>query len=137
MLAQWGVRLMRKIYQLVLAALTGAIGVAGAASLYAQQAGTAPAYLIVEVDIRDTATFQKYAAAIPGTVAPFGGRFIVRGGKTDALEGDAPKRIIVIAFDSMEKAQAWWNSPAYAEIRPIRHSSAVTRLFFVEGVPPQ
>jgi uncharacterized protein (DUF1330 family) len=128
---------MKMVRKLALTAMAGAIGIAGAATLYAQQPKTAPAYLIVEVDIRDTATFQKYAAAIPGTVAPFGGRFIVRGGKTDALEGDAPKRIIVIAFDSMEKAQGWWNSPAYAEIRPIRHSSAVARLYFVEGTAPQ
>jgi uncharacterized protein (DUF1330 family) len=62
---------------------------------------------------------------------------IVRGGQTDALEGDAPKRVIVIAFDSMEKARGWWTSPAYEAIKPIRHSSAVARLFFVEGVPPQ
>lgn len=62
---------------------------------------------------------------------------IVRGGQTDALEGDAPKRVIVIAFDSMEKARGWRTSPAYEAIKPIRHSSAVARLFFVEGVPPQ
>jgi uncharacterized protein (DUF1330 family) len=99
------------------------------------QASTAPAYLVVEVDIKDTVTFQKYAAAVPATLAPFGGRFIVRGGKTDALEGEAPKRIVMIAFDSMEKARAWWESPAYEAIKPIRHSAAVARLFFVEGAP--
>ena len=73
--------------------------------LQAQQAKAAPAYLVVEVDIKDPATFQKYATAIPATLAPFGNRFIVRRGKTDALEGEAPKRIVMIAFDSIEKAQ--------------------------------
>jgi uncharacterized protein (DUF1330 family) len=71
--------------------------------LQAQQAKAAPAYLVVEVDIKDPATL--YATAVPTTLAPFGGRFIVRGGKTDALEGEAPKRIVMIAFDSIEKAQ--------------------------------
>jgi uncharacterized protein (DUF1330 family) len=132
-----GRSLMKKVHKLALAAMACVTGVAGSVAVQAQQAATAPAYLVVEVDIKDTATFQKYAATIPATIAPFGGRFVVRGGRTDALEGDAPKRIVMIAFDSMEKAQAWWNSPAYAEIRPIRHSAAVARLYFVEGVAPQ
>jgi uncharacterized protein (DUF1330 family) len=97
---------------------------------------TAPAYLIVEVDVKDPDTFKRYAAAIPETLAPFGGRIIVRGGKIDVLEGTEPKRVVVIAFDSMEKARGWWDSPAYAAIKSIRHSSAETRLFFVEGVAP-
>ena len=117
-------------------ALAGATVLACAATLHAQPAKTAPAYLIVEVEVKDPNTFKKYATSIPETLAPFGGRFIVRGGKTDTLEGAAPKRIIVIAFDSMEKARGWWDSPAYAAIRPIRHSAAETRMYFVEGVAP-
>jgi uncharacterized protein (DUF1330 family) len=97
---------------------------------------TAPAYLIVDVDVKDPDTFKRYAMAIPETLAPFGGRIIVRGGKTDVLEGAAPKRVVVIAFDSMEQAHGWWDSPAYAAIKPLRHSSAEARLFFVEGVAP-
>jgi uncharacterized protein (DUF1330 family) len=127
---------MNTKHRLALSALAAAIGLAGAVAIHAEQPARAPAYLIVEVDVKDPATFKDYASAIPGTLAPFGGRFIVRGGKTEALEGEAPKRIIVIAFDSMEKAQAWWDSPAYAAIRPIRHRSAEARLFFVEGVAP-
>jgi len=52
----------------------------------------------------DAATFQKYAEKVPGTLAPFNGHYLVRGGKTQALEGEAPKRIVVIAFDSAEEA---------------------------------
>jgi uncharacterized protein (DUF1330 family) len=122
------------MYKLAFAMLAGAIGLAGA--VHAQQAKTAPAYLVVEVDVKDPAAFQKYAAAIPKTLAPFGGRFVVRGGKTQILEGEPTKRIVMIAFDSMEKARGWWESPDYEAIRPIRHSSAVARLYFVEGVPP-
>jgi uncharacterized protein (DUF1330 family) len=125
---------MKRKHKLAFAILAGAIGLAGA--IHAQQAKTAPAYLVVEVDVKDPDTFKKYAAAIPQTIEPFGGRFIVRGGKTEILEGEPTKRIVMIAFDSMEKAQGWWGSPAYQAIKPIRHSSAVARLYFVEGVPP-
>jgi uncharacterized protein (DUF1330 family) len=97
---------------------------------------TAPVYLIAEVDVKDPDTFKRYAMAVPETLAPFGGRTIVRDGNTDALEGAAPKRVVVIAFDSMEKARGWWDSPAYTAIKPLRHSSAETRLFFVEGIAP-
>ena len=86
----------------------------------------------------DTATFAKYAAAVPGTLAPFSGKYVIRGGKVTAVEGDAPKqRFIVIAFDSVEKAQAWEDSPAYEAIKPIRHASAKSRVFIAEGVAPQ
>jgi uncharacterized protein (DUF1330 family) len=123
---------------LVLAVLVGiAIGVAGAVAIHAQQVKAAPAYMIGEVDVTDPATFQKYSEKVPGTLAAFNGHFLVRGGKTQALEGDPPKRIVVIAFDSMKQAQAWDDSPAYDAIKPIRQSAAKSRLFIVEGVAPR
>ena len=129
---------MKTTRKLVLAVLVGmAIGVAGAVAIHAQQAKAAPAYMIGEVDVTDPATFQKYGEKVPATLAPFNGHFLVRVGKTQTLEGDAPKRMVVIAFDSMEQAQAWYDSPAYAAIKPIRQSAAKSRLFIVEGVAPQ
>lgn len=126
---------MKANHKMALAVLSGAaIGVAGALAMYAQQPKAAPAYMIGEVDVTDAVTFQKYAEQVPGTLAPFDGRYLVRGGKTVSVEGEAPKRIVVIAFDSVEKAQAWEDSPAYSAIKPIRHSSAKSRLFIVEGV---
>jgi len=123
---------------LVLAVLVGiAIGVAAAVAIHAQQVKAAPAYMIGEVDVTDPATFQKYSEKVPGTLAAFNGHFLVRGGKTQALEGDPPKRIVVIAFDSMKQAQAWDDSPAYDAIKPIRQSAAKSRLFIVEGVAPR
>jgi uncharacterized protein (DUF1330 family) len=123
---------------LVLAVLVGiAIGVAGAVAIHAQQVKAAPAYMIGEVDVTDPATFQKYSEKVPGTLAAFNGHFLVRGGKTQALEGDPPKRIVVIAFDSMKQAQSWDDSPAYDAIKPIRQSAAKSRLFIVEGVAPR
>ena len=80
-------------------------------------------------------TFKTYAQQVPRTLAPFGGRFLVGGGKIESLEGDPPKFSVIIAFDSVEKANAWWNSPAYEAIKPIRHAFAKASLFIVEGVP--
>jgi uncharacterized protein (DUF1330 family) len=131
-------QLMKLNYRVALAALAGvAIGVAGGAALRAQQVKTPPGYLIAEVDVTDPVTFQKYADQVPGTLAPFNGRYLVRGGKTVSLEGEAPKRFVVIAFESVTKAQAWEDSPAYSAIKPIRQSSAKSRLFIAEGVTPQ
>jgi uncharacterized protein (DUF1330 family) len=129
---------MKSNHKLALAVLGGvSIGVAGATAIHAQQAKVPPGYVIAEVDITDPATFQKYAEKVPETLAPYNGHYIVRGVKIQAVEGEAPKRFVVIAFDSAEKARGWEDSPAYAAIKPIRQSSAKSRIFIVEGVAPQ
>jgi uncharacterized protein (DUF1330 family) len=129
---------MKTKHKLLLAVLAGvAMGVVGAKAIQAQQAKTLPGFVIAEVDVHDAATFAKYGAKVPETLAPFNGHYLVRGGKIQAVEGTAPKdRFVVIAFDSVEKARAWENSPAYEAIKPIRHSSATSRVFIVEGVAP-
>jgi uncharacterized protein (DUF1330 family) len=129
---------MRTNHKLTLAVLVGiAIGVAGATAIHARQVKAPPAYIVAEVDVQDPATFQKYAEKAPGTIALFNGHYIIRGGKTKSVEGEPPKRFVVIAFDSMEKAQAWEDSPAYEAIKPIRHSSAKSRVFIAEGIAAQ
>jgi uncharacterized protein (DUF1330 family) len=129
---------MKTNHKLALAVLAGvSIGVAGAKAIHAQQVKTPPAYVIAEVDVTDPTTFQKYAEKVPETLAPFNGHYIVRGGKIQAVEGEAPKRFVVIAFDSAEKARGWEDSPAYAAIKPIRQSSAKSRIFIIEGIAPQ
>jgi uncharacterized protein (DUF1330 family) len=101
----------------------------------AQPSKAPPAYLVAEGAVVDPATFKTYAQQVPRTLAAFGGRFLVTGGKVEALEGDPPKVSVIIAFDSLEKANAWWNSPDYEAIKPIRHASAKATLFIIEGVP--
>ncbi len=129
---------MKTNHKLTLAVLAGvSIGVAGATAIHAQQAKVPPAYVIAELEVTDPATFPKYGEKVPETVAAFNGHYIVRGGKTQSLEGEPPKRMVVIAFDSAEKARGWYDSPAYQAIKPIRQSSAKTRSFIVEGVAPQ
>ncbi|MGO9269541.1 MAG: DUF1330 domain-containing protein [Terriglobia bacterium] len=129
---------MKTNHKLAVAVLAGvSIGVAGAEAIHAQQAKTPPAYVIAEVDVTDPTNMQKYAEKVPETLAPFKHQYLVRGGKTQALEGEPPKRIVVIAFDSAEQARGWYDSPAYEAIKPVRQSSAKTRLFIVEGIAPQ
>ena len=125
---------------LALAVLAGiSIGAVSVMAVHAQEPKTPPAYLIAETDVTDRVAFQKYAEKVPETLAPFRGSFhyVVRGGKTQALEGQPPKGIVVIAFDSTEKALAWYNSPAYQAIKPLRQGASVTRMFMAEGLPPQ
>jgi len=129
---------MKTNHKLAFAALVGAlIGVAGATMIHAQQAKVLPGYVIAEVDVTDPATFQKYAEKAPGTVAASYGHYIIRGGKSISIEGEPPKRFVMIQFDSVEKAKAWEDSPAYEAIKPIRHSSAKSRVFIIEGAGPQ
>jgi uncharacterized protein (DUF1330 family) len=129
---------MKIKYKLLLTLFTGVvIGFVAGPAIHAQQTKAPPAYVIAEPVVSDPATFQKYGQQIPGTLEPFGGHFLVRGGKIEAVEGDAPQRFVIIAFDSAEKAMAWENSPAYEAIKPLRHASAKTRLFIVEGVSAQ
>jgi uncharacterized protein (DUF1330 family) len=97
----------------------------------------APGYVIAEVDVTDPEAFKKYAEKVPTTVAAADGHYLVRGGKIQAVEGEAPKRLVVIAFESAEKAHAWEYSPAYQAIKPIRQSAAKSRIFIVEGIAPQ
>lgn len=129
---------MKTNYKIMLGILAGAlIGVGGATAIHARQAKVMPGYVIAEVDVTDPATFQKYAEKVPGTIATYGGHYMVRGGKVAAIEGDAPKRFVIIAFDSFEKAKAWEDSPEYGAIKGIRHSSAKSRVFIVEAAAAQ
>jgi uncharacterized protein (DUF1330 family) len=129
---------MKTNYKLALAVLAGVLlGVAGAEAIHAQQVKTPPAYVIAEVDVTDPATMRKYGEKVPETLAPFNTRYLVRGGRPQAVEGEVPKSIVVIAFDSAEKARAWYDSPAYQTIKPIRQSAAKSRIFIVEGLAPQ
>jgi uncharacterized protein (DUF1330 family) len=129
---------MKTNHKLALAVLSGiAMGVAGVTAIHAQQIKTPPGYVIAEVDVTDAAAMKKYGEKVADTMAPFNHHFVVRGGKPEALEGDQPKSIVMIAFDSVEQAHAWYDSPAYQAIKPIRQSAAKSRIFIVEGVAAQ
>jgi uncharacterized protein (DUF1330 family) len=93
------------------------------------------AYIIVDVNITDPARYEDYKKLTPDSLKPFDGKFVVRGGQTETLEGDwEPGRIVILEFPSMAKARAWWSSDTYANAKAIRQSASVTRMIVTEGV---
>jgi uncharacterized protein (DUF1330 family) len=95
-----------------------------------------PAFVITEIEITNSEAFRAYAPLVQSSFAPFGGRYIVRGGATLSLVGEAPKRVVVLAFDSIERAQAWYASPAYDALKALRDKAGNARMFIVEGLKP-
>jgi uncharacterized protein (DUF1330 family) len=92
------------------------------------------AYVVVEVEVKDPDRYARYREMVPPSLAKYGGRFVVRGGKTETLEGDwSPKRFVIVEFASLEKAKAWWSSPEYAEAKALRQATAATKMIVVEG----
>ena len=134
---------MKSRHKLLVAVLVGLLlGAACNRAVHSQQVKTPPAYVISEVnEITDlTSLKEEYLAKVNQTLAPFDGHyhFVVRGGKTESFDGGAPpKGIVVIEFDSSEQAHAWYDSPAYAAIRPVRQAATKGRMFIVEGVAIQ
>jgi uncharacterized protein (DUF1330 family) len=94
-----------------------------------------PAYIIVEIDILDPVGYEEYKKLASATVEKYGGKYVVRGGRTEVLEGDwEPKRIVVLQFDSLQHAKDWLNSEEYREPRKMRHRTARTNMILVEGL---
>lgn len=92
-----------------------------------------PAYVVVEVEVEDPVRYENYKKMVPPSLAAYGGRFLVRGGKVETLEGNwSPKRFVMVEFPSVEQA-AWWNSPDYAEAKALRQATAKTQMTVVEG----
>ncbi len=91
-------------------------------------------YIIAEVEVTDPDTYATYRAQTPGVVERYGGRFIVRGGNAELLEGDRePARIVVIEFPDVAAARRFYDSPDYQAIIGIRQRAATSRLILVEG----
>ena len=92
------------------------------------------AYVIARVDIHDPDAYATYAAQTPDVIAAHGGRFVVRGGNPEGLEGaDPPGRVVVIAFPDRATARKFYDSPAYQAIVGIRQGAAVSDLILVDG----
>ncbi|MFZ5653973.1 MAG: DUF1330 domain-containing protein [Pseudomonadota bacterium] len=93
------------------------------------------AYVIVEIEIADAALYERYKQLAPATVAAYGGRYLARGGETASLEGDwRPQRLVILEFESLERARAWHDSPEYREVRALRWRAARSRMLAVAGV---
>ncbi|BAK66208.1 hypothetical protein SLG_15330 [Sphingobium sp. SYK-6] len=126
---------------LALAAI-GCIAAVGTRSIAPAKAGntapaaspTAKAYVIAEVNVKDLKGYRDYVAAAFPVIQKYGGKFLVRGGTTIAVEGAPPAgRIMVIEFESLEQAKKFEYSKDYTDIAPLRHRTSESRLLIVEG----
>jgi uncharacterized protein (DUF1330 family) len=92
------------------------------------------AYVIADIEVLDAETYREYVALVPASLEPFGGRFLVRGGEHETLEGDwAPNRVIIVEFPSADHARRWHESDAYVAAMAIRQRSSTGSLVLVEG----
>jgi uncharacterized protein (DUF1330 family) len=99
-----------------------------------QRSHAMPAYLIADTYIKDAATYDEYKKQVAPIIARYGGRFLVRGGKLEVLEGTwRPERLVVIEFPSMEALKSWYASPEYAPVLAMRQPAADDHLVAVEG----
>jgi len=95
-----------------------------------------PAYVVLDIEVKDAETYARYRELGPPAVASYGGRYLVRGGNVETLEGAwLPSRFVILEFPTMEAARAWWASPEYAAAKALRHASTRTEMILVEGVP--
>lgn len=93
------------------------------------------AYFIVDIDIHDAAGLEEYRKQVPATITKYGGRFIVRGGKFEQLEGEwQPKRLVLLEFPSAEQARRWYDSEEYRPLKAMRLKASKSNLILVEGV---
>jgi uncharacterized protein (DUF1330 family) len=93
-----------------------------------------PAYVIAEVEVTDPAAYEDYRKQVPGVVEKYKGKFIVRGGRIESMEGGwSPKRVVVLEFPTMEQALKWYRSDDYAPLIKLRQKASRGKLIIVEG----
>lgn len=94
-----------------------------------------PAYFIVDIDITDPGRYAEYIKAAPASIAAYGGKYVVRGGRAQRVEGSwDPKRVVVVQFDTYERALEWWASDEYREAKALRQAAAISNMILVEGL---
>lgn len=112
------------------------IGIAGVPASYAQTKASPHAYVIAEIDVSNQERYAKeYLPPSSKALLDNGARYLARGSKTVSIKGEPPKRIVVFSFESLEKAQAAFASPAFVEAAKIGEQYAKFRIYAVEGIP--
>jgi len=92
------------------------------------------AYALVDIHITDPVRYEDYKKLTAATLTPYGGKFIVRGGARETLEGEwTSDRTVILEFPSMDKARAWWASDEYAPAKAIRQSASNARMVLLEA----
>ena len=123
--------------KVVLAGLLCLLSLSAPVSAFGAGPAQPKAYLIAEIAVHDAATYEGYKAAVAPLIEKFGGRYLTRGGVSEALEGEAVRgRVILLEFPTMAAARAFLQSDAYRPVAAIRSKSATSRVIIVEGVAP-
>lgn len=92
-------------------------------------------YVIALVDVKNPEGYAVYSKQVPATIEKYGGRYLVRGGRTEVREGEWPgPRTVILEFPSLARALEWYESPEYKPLRPIRQASSTAHFAFFEGV---
>ena len=93
------------------------------------------AYVIVDIEVLDPEPYEEYKRLASASIAAHGGRYVVRGGNSEVLDGDwTPRRLVVLEFATVEAAKAWRSSPEYAEALEVRGRCARSNMVVVEGL---
>ena len=93
------------------------------------------AYLIYDAVVTDPQKYENYKSLAPAAIAAYGGKYVVRGGKHESVEGDwKPNRMVMLEFPTYAKAQEFWNSPEYTAARKSREGAAVAKAVIVQGL---
>ena len=93
------------------------------------------AYVIVDLEVTDPVSFERYRKEVGATVDAFGGRYLARGGATEVLEGTwFPNRLVILEFPTMAKVKEWYRSPEYAPLLELRKSSAPSNFVITDGI---
>jgi uncharacterized protein (DUF1330 family) len=95
------------------------------------------AYIHGDIEVIDSEAYEQYRREVPAVIAAYGGRYLVRGGEAELLEGEGqPKRQVILEFPDVERLKAFYDSPEYRTLRALRQRASVGRLIAVEGVAP-
>jgi uncharacterized protein (DUF1330 family) len=95
-----------------------------------------PAYVIADVTVNDATAMEEYRKQVPATIAKYGGRYLVRGGAHQALEGEwKPNRLVILEFPTLAQAQRWYDSEEYKGPKALRMKAGRTNVVMVEGTP--
>jgi uncharacterized protein (DUF1330 family) len=95
-----------------------------------------PAYIVVQIEVTDPHAYEEYKALAPPSIEAHGGRYVVRGGEVETLEGSwSPKRLVVLEFPDSARARAWWESTEYRNAKALRQRAAATEMILVAGLP--
>jgi len=127
---------MKTRFVVLVSAMAGvALGAAAVQALHAQ--AKPPAFVVGEIDVKNAEMLDKeYVPNASKAVRDGGGKYLVVGGKSVLFYGEPPKRIAIMAFDNLEKAEAAFNSAAYKQAKAVGDKYATFRIYAVEGVTP-